>query len=85
MVAGTVPLAATITGSLVLGVAGWAAVWTAGGQGWVGPVVVSVAVLSSLALVRRAARRFGGINGDVLGAVVEVALTSGLVMAVLLG
>jgi adenosylcobinamide-GDP ribazoletransferase len=48
-------------------------------------VVVSVAVLSSLALVRRATRRFGGVNGDVLGAVVEVALTSGLVMAVLVG
>jgi adenosylcobinamide-GDP ribazoletransferase len=85
MVAGTVPLVATIAGSLALAVAGWAAVWTAGGKGWLGPVVVSVAVLSSLALVRRATRRFGGVNGDVLGAVVEVALTSGLVMAVLVG
>ncbi len=83
MVAGTVPLAAAIAGSLVVAVAGWAAVWAAGGQGWSGPLVVAAAVLSSLALGRRATRRFGGINGDVLGAVVEVALTSGLVMAVL--
>jgi len=50
----------------------------------VGPVVVAVPVLCSLALVRRANRRLGGINGDVLGAVVEVALTAGMVMAVLL-
>jgi adenosylcobinamide-GDP ribazoletransferase len=85
MVAGTVPLVARIAGSLVLALAGWVVLWTAGGRGWLGPVVVSVAVLSSLALVRRATRRFGGINGDVLGAVVEAAMTSGLLMAVLVG
>jgi adenosylcobinamide-GDP ribazoletransferase len=78
-----VHVAAAITGSVGLAVAGWAAVRAAGGQGWVGPLVVAVAVLSALALVRRATLRFGGINGDVLGAVVEVALTAGLVIAVL--
>lgn len=83
MVAGTVHVAAAITGSVGLAVAGWAVVRAAGGQGWVGPLVVAVAVLSALALVRRATLRFGGINGDVLGAVVEVALTAGLVIAVL--
>ena len=84
MVAGTVPVVAAVAGSLGLAVAGWGAVWAGGGRGWVGPVVVAVPVLCSLALVRRANRRLGGINGDVLGAVVEVALTAGMVMAVLL-
>lgn len=83
MVAGTVPAVAAVGGSLGLAVAGWVVLSAVAGRGWVAPVVVAVAVLGSLALVRRASRRLGGVSGDVLGAVVEVALGAGLVAAVL--
>jgi len=48
-------------------------------------VVVLVAGLAAaLLLVRRCRHRLGGITGDVLGAGIEVALTTGLVTAALL-
>ncbi|WP_018335749.1 adenosylcobinamide-GDP ribazoletransferase [Actinomycetospora chiangmaiensis] len=42
---------------------------------WQGPVAVLVAALAVVLLARHAARRLGGVNGDVFGAVCEVAVT----------
>jgi adenosylcobinamide-GDP ribazoletransferase len=50
----------------------------AGLPGWTGPVVLGSAVLGGVAVVRRTIRRFGGITGDVLGAVIEVSFATAL-------
>jgi len=76
LVAGTVPIG--VAAGLTV-VAAAAAIWVVPGRPWQGPAVVAVALLAVLVLVRHAVRRFGGITGDVLGAVVEVATTVTLV------
>ncbi len=48
---------------------------------WAGPVVLAAAVAAGALVLRRAVVRLGGITGDVLGAVVEVALAAGLTAA----
>lgn len=73
LVAGTVhPLPAAI---IVL-----AALAGAAGFGWVYPAAIAIALTVSLALTRLATRRLGGITGDVLGAVAEVAAAACLVV-----
>ena len=72
LVAGTVPVAVTAGTVVVVAAAAWP------GHGWPGPVAVTVAVLVAYGLVRHCVRRFGGITGDVIGAVVEVATTVAL-------
>ncbi len=76
LVAGTVPVAVAAGLTAVVALA---AIWVVPGRPWQGPAVVAVALLAVLLLVRHAVRRFGGITGDVLGAVVEVATTVTLV------
>jgi len=83
MVAGSVGSAWAAGGAVALAVGGGAVAWAVGGPVWTAPAVVLVAGLGALALLGRATRRLGGVTGDVLGAVVEVALGAGLVVAVL--
>jgi adenosylcobinamide-GDP ribazoletransferase len=49
--------------------------------GWTLPPAVAAGLAAAFALERHAVRRLGGITGDVLGALAEVAATVTLVMA----
>src|SRR5665648_148578 len=87
-------LGATVAGSvkravvglgllLLLGVAALAANWS-GSTWWTGPAAVGGAVLGGVVVIRRTTRRFGGITGDVLGAVIEVSFAVALTTSALL-
>lgn len=78
---GVAPLAVTV---LALAGAGALAAWGTGATWWVPPVTVATAIGAALTLIRRAAARLGGITGDVLGAIIEVALAAGLAAGALL-
>ncbi|AYF75519.1 adenosylcobinamide-GDP ribazoletransferase [Nocardia yunnanensis] len=56
------------------GIAGAASVFVTGDP-WQGPVAVVAALAATLLLVRHCVRRFGGLNGDVLGAAVELSVS----------
>ncbi|MGI5132715.1 adenosylcobinamide-GDP ribazoletransferase [Pseudonocardia sp. CA-107938] len=49
--------------------------------GWRGPVAVALAAVLAIGLAWHTARRFGGVTGDALGAVCELATTAALVVA----
>jgi len=73
LVAGTVrPLPG---GILVL-----AALAAAGAFGWIYPAAIAIALVISVGLTSLATRRLGGITGDVLGAVAEVAAAACLLV-----
>lgn len=81
-VAGTVPTAgaalqwllvtAALTASALSGARGW----------WVGPAIAVAGFAAVLLLLAKCRRRLGGVTGDVLGCLVEVAATAMLVVAV---
>ncbi|MFE6864468.1 adenosylcobinamide-GDP ribazoletransferase [Nocardia sp. NPDC057668] len=59
---------------------GWAGIALVAGafvtdRWWVGPAGVALALGLAWVLVRHCVRRFGGLNGDVLGAALELAVT----------
>lgn len=83
-VAGTVQRGVVGVGFvLLLGVSALAAHWS-GLTWWTGPVMTGSAVFGGVAVIRRATRRFGGITGDVLGAVIEVSFAAALTASALL-
>ena len=77
LVAGTVPAPVVVTAAAAVVLA---AVWAVPGRPWQGPAAVVAALLVVLLLVRHGVRRFGGITGDVIGAVVETGTTVALVV-----
>ncbi len=87
-------LGATVAGSvhqgmvamgfvLLLGVSALASHWS-GLAWWTGPVAAGSAAVGGLAVIHRTTRRFGGITGDVLGAVIEVSFATALTASALL-
>jgi adenosylcobinamide-GDP ribazoletransferase len=84
MVAGSVPVVGLVVSSATVLVLAAVVAWAAGAGWWTGPVVVVAGLLGGAALLHRCLQRFGGVTGDVLGAVVETALVAALAAAVLL-
>lgn len=81
LVAGSVPAVAAVLSLLCWLVIAGAAGVLAGQPTWLVPVAAALAALGVAVLVVRCVRRLGGITGDVLGALVEVAATVMLVVA----
>ena len=80
-VAGSIATLAAVASTVLGLVVGSGIGWLAGASWYAGGLVVLATVVAAWAVLATARRRVGGITGDVLGAVVEVALTAGLVVA----
>ncbi len=80
-VASVLPRAAVVAGLLLAAVAGSAVLTVTGRPWWLGAAAVTAGTLAVAGVLGRCRRRFGGITGDVLGAVVEVDLLALLVVA----
>jgi adenosylcobinamide-GDP ribazoletransferase len=84
MVAGTVrPVVPLVQTAAVLGAAAVIAEFGWAGASWTLPLAIAAGLAAAFALERHAVRRLGGITGDVLGALAEVATTIALVVATL--
>ena len=80
LVAGTVPIPAAASQTAAVAVL---AVAATPGRPWQGPAAVLTAAGLAALVVRHCVRRFGGVTGDVIGAAVEVATTSAVVVLTL--
>ncbi|SDN59493.1 adenosylcobinamide-GDP ribazoletransferase [Allokutzneria albata] len=74
LVAGTQPLAIPVIWTVLLAAASLTV------HLWLGPLAVLAATAAVLGLLAHTTKRFGGVNGDVLGACCEVATTVALVV-----
>lgn len=84
LVAGTVPRWAGATWIVAVAFAAVAlGLWRMPGAPWALPVGVLVGLTVAALLVRRGVRRLGGVTGDVMGAAVEVAVATALVVTAL--
>lgn len=85
LVAGTVPaaIAAVATAAIVAAAASWGAA-TDGRQALAFSLAVIGGLAAAAALQHRAVRRLGGVTGDVLGALVETALTASVLTLLVL-
>lgn len=81
LVAGSVPAAAAVASCLLWLALATGAGFLAGAPMWLPVIGLVVAALACSWLLSRCVRRFGGITGDVLGALVEVSATALLVVA----
>lgn len=80
LVAGSVPRVAALAWVVVaVGLAAGAGEWLTG-VGWAPALAVAAGLALTLGLVARSAGRLGGINGDVLGATVELSTTTAIVV-----
>ena len=80
LVAGTVPRTAALAWAVIaLGLAAAAGAWITG-VAWVPALAVAAGLTLGLGIVVRSVGRLGGINGDVLGAAIESATTTALVI-----
>jgi adenosylcobinamide-GDP ribazoletransferase len=80
LVAGSVPVPVAVAEWLIIGGLVTVAGQVAGKPFWLVSVAAGLAALVVLGLLRLEIKRFGGITGDVLGALVEVAATTLLVV-----
>ena len=83
-VAGSVSTAAAAVTAVVVVAVGAALAAITGGPGYAGVLVVAGAGAGLFAVVTTAVRRLGGVTGDVLGAVVELALAAALAVGAVL-
>jgi adenosylcobinamide-GDP ribazoletransferase len=90
LVAGSVRavVAAAASAATLAAAAAAAAIWPAvagpgngGAPGWILPLAVAAGLGVAFGVQRHAVRRLGGITGDVLGALAEIATTVTLVVA----
>jgi adenosylcobinamide-GDP ribazoletransferase len=77
MVAETVPVPVAALAAIIVAVA---AAFAVPGRWWHGPAAVAASAIVVVALTHHAVRRFGGVTGDVLGAMTEVGTTIALVV-----
>ena len=87
LVASTVPRSAAVAWVVLIAIASGSTLWWVSGMVWsasiIGVIAVLLGVLVGLALVRRSVARLGGVTGDVLGAAIECATTTTLVILAL--
>jgi len=83
-VGGSVPTSALLAATTVLLVLAGMAGRLSGAAWYAGPLAVVIGLLAAGLVLRTAARRIGGMTGDILGACVEVSLSAALVAATVL-